>query len=276
MEKLPAIVALAIAVSGLSGCYPTFLTSRPEAKIFVTDESGAPLEGATVTLGTMEWHGVGGRNTRQDFLTDRAGKLEIDDEHEWAVQIVLPDGDMSYSWSLCFSKPGFEAIPMNRPDFDQPIKVAMYASPVNSECEWQERGQGPRVKERDARWIAVEGGPGIAIQGMSWVVDQEIRGALEARAREQGIKLHSWSEYRFQFQRFGDDTGRNRYLLIRAICRAPADVDLTKAFYAEPDDGSCYVETKYTMQVWADQPKSSFGPLKIVAPIENYSGPRSE
>jgi hypothetical protein len=39
----------------------------------VTDESGAPLEGATVTLGTMEWHGIVGLNTLEKFQTDREG-----------------------------------------------------------------------------------------------------------------------------------------------------------------------------------------------------------
>jgi hypothetical protein len=77
-----------LAGLGLSGCYPSFLTSQPEARIVVTDEAGTPLEGVTVTLGTMEWHGIVGRNTRQDFVTDHEGKVEIDDEHVWAMQIL--------------------------------------------------------------------------------------------------------------------------------------------------------------------------------------------
>jgi hypothetical protein len=42
-KLLPSMITTA-AVSCLGGCYPTFLTSRPEAQIIVTRESGAPLE----------------------------------------------------------------------------------------------------------------------------------------------------------------------------------------------------------------------------------------
>jgi hypothetical protein len=137
-RSLSVLVALAAAGTGLSACYPSFPRSRPDARIHVTDESGAPLPGATVTLGTMEWHGPAGRNTTEDFVTDREGKVAFDGEREWAMQILLPDGDVRYSWSLCLSKPRFEAIPMSSIDFDQPIEVAMYPSAVTSRCEWPE------------------------------------------------------------------------------------------------------------------------------------------
>ncbi len=272
MDKSPALFVLTIASFALSGCYPTFLTSRPEVQIVVTDEAGTPLEGAKVTLGTIERHGLGGRNTLQDFLTDREGEVEIDDEHEWHMQILLPDGDVSYSWSLCVSKPGYEAIPMIWANFDEPVKISMYPSPVNSVCEWPTSDDVPRVKEREARWIEVKGGRWPSTLGTAWILDEKIRTAMEASAREQDIKLHSWSEYRFQYQMGGDDAGRDSHILIHALCRAPTDADLTKAFYSEPDDGSCFFDTKYTRQVWADQPTPSFGPLKIVTD----SGPRSE
>lgn len=271
MHALRTVAAL-LASLGLSGCYPSFLTSQPETRIVVTDETGTPLEGATVTLGTREWHGIVGRNTRQDFVTDREGTVEIDDEHVWAMQILLPDGDRRYSWSLCVSKPGFEAIPKISLDFSEPIRFSMYPSSVNSVCEWPDGDHTPRVKEREARWTAVEGGRWQSNRGITWMLDEEIRAVMEASAREQGIRLHSWSEYRFQYQTGGDDAGRDSYILIHALCRAPANVDLTKVFYSEPDDGSCFFDTKYTRQVWTDQPKPSFAPLKIAA--EN--GRRSE
>lgn len=61
--KLLPGFATTVAVFVLSGCYPSYLTSRPKAEIIVTDESGAPLAGATVTLGTTEWHGIGGKTS---------------------------------------------------------------------------------------------------------------------------------------------------------------------------------------------------------------------
>jgi hypothetical protein len=106
---LPVIATVAALTT--SGCYPAWLTSRPKAKIFVTDESGAPLPGTTVTLGTMEWRGIVGRNTLSTFLTDKDGKVRFGRKHDWVAQVLLPDGDTHYSWSLCFSRPGFEAVP---------------------------------------------------------------------------------------------------------------------------------------------------------------------
>jgi hypothetical protein len=260
---LPGI-ATTVAVVFLGGCYPSLLTSRPNAKIIVTDESGVPLEGATVTLGTMEWHGIGGQNTLEKFLTDREGRVEFGKQHEWAVQIVMPDGGASYSWSLCFSKPGFEAVPMAFMKFDAPIKVAMYPSAQPSECQWQQREPTPHVREREARWIEVTGGEWQTNLGFPMIMDEKIRGAMEASARERGIKLRSWSEYRFQYQSRGNGL-RDTRLFIHAICRAPADFDLTRSFYSEPDDRACFFDTTYRSQSYTDQPKSAFGPLQIVA-----------
>lgn len=230
----------------------------------MADESGAPLEGATVTLGTREWHGVVGRNTLEKFLTDREGRVRFARRHDFAVQILLPDGDVSYSWSLCFSKPGFEAIPMRFMKFDEPIRVAMYPSAVLSECQWEKHEDIPRVKEREARWIEVEGGEWQTHRGFAMTMDEKIRGAMEASAREQGIKLRSWSEYRFQYQARGAHS-RDRRLFVHAICRAPADFDLSKSFYSEPDDRACFFDTIYTIQIYTDQPKSAFSALQIVA-----------
>jgi hypothetical protein len=263
--KLLAVAALMLILSALSACYPSFLTSRPEAEIIVTDESGTPLEGARVILGTMERHGPGGRVTRQDFQTNREGKAGFDQQYEWHTQILLPDGDVSYSWALCVSRPGFEAVPVLSPKFHEPIKVRMYPSAASSECEWQPYDSWPRVKEREARWFEVAGGAWQSNIGITMILDQDIRDVMEASAREQGIQLHSWSEYRFQYLTGGDELRRDSYILIRALCRAPEGLDLTRAFYSEPDGGSCFFETKYTRQVWADQPKPSFGPLRIVA-----------
>jgi hypothetical protein len=250
------------AVFTLSGCYPSFLTSRPRAEILVTDESGAPLEGATVTLATKEWHGIVGPITFQKFLTDREGRVKFRRRHTWAVQILLPDGGRSYSWSLCFSRPGFEAIPMVFMNFDEPIKVAMYPSAVSSECRWERYEDRPRVKEREARWIEVGGGEWPTNMGSTMILDEKIRGAMESSARQQGIKLRSWSEYRFQYQAQGDGL-RDSRLFVHALCRAPADFDLTQSFYSEPDDRACFFDTTYTRQTYTDQPAPAFSPLQL-------------
>jgi len=263
--KLFRVIAIALAVVGLSACLPSLLTSRPAAEIFVTDEAGAPLEGARVTLGTTEWHGVGGPLTLQDFVTDREGKVEFDSEHDWAMQILLPDGDVRYSWSLCFSRPGFEAVPMTRVDFDVPIKAAMYPSAASSECEWHDPESTPRVKEREARWIEVAGGQWQSHLGLAWIMDEEIRSAMEASARQQGVKLRSWSEYRFQYQTRGDGLSPDSHLFIHAICRAPAGLDLNAAFYAEPDDSACFFDTTYTLRAYTTQTFWGFGPLQLAA-----------
>jgi hypothetical protein len=179
------------------------------------------------------------------------------------MQVLLPDGDTRYSWSLCVSKPGFEAVPMVFMRFDEVIEVEMYRSAVASECEWQHREGGLRVKEREARWIEVEGGDWQTHRGFVMIMDENIRSAMEASAREQGIALRSWSEYRFQYQARGGI--RDTRLFVHAFCRAPADFDLEKSFYSEPDDGACYFDTTYTSQSYTDQPPSAFGPLEIVA-----------
>jgi hypothetical protein len=262
--KLLTRIVATLAIFPLAGCFPSFLTSRPEAEIIVTDESGQPLEGAKVTLGTTERHGPGGRLTQEDFLTDVKGRVEFDAKYTWKTQVMLPDGDVSYGWTLCFSKPGFEAIPMMRINFDEPIEVAMYPSAVPSECEWRQNEYVARVKEREARWIEVEGGEWQSNMGITMLMDEQIRAAMSASARAQGIKLRSWSEYRFQFQARGNGL-RNTRLFVHAICRAPADFDLTRKFYSEPDASGCFFDTTYFNQSYTDQPKSYFEPLRIVA-----------
>jgi len=259
---LPGIATVAAFI--LSGCYPSYLTSRPKAEIIVTDESGAPLAGATVTLATMEWHGIVGQNRFEKFSTDSKGRVVFDSQHDWAMQVLLPDGDVGYSWSLCFSKPGFEAIPLLFMNFDQPIKVSMYSSAVASECYWEGLSASPRVKEREARWIEVGVGEWVPNLGIAVIMDEAIRGAMEASAREQGIKLRSWSEYRFQFQELGShDQGRR--LLVHAVCRAPESFNLNESFYSEPDDSACFFDTIYTTPTYTNQPPAAFGPLKITS-----------
>ena len=96
------------------------------------------------------------------------------------------------------------------------------------------------------------------------MMDESIRAAMEASAREQGIKLRSWSEYRFQYQARGNGL-RDTRVFVHAICRAPADFDLTQAFYSVPDENACFFDTTYVDQSYTDQSKSGFTPLQIVA-----------
>jgi hypothetical protein len=257
-------ICIMVAAWMLSGCYPALLTSRPRTGIIVTDESGAPLESATVTLGTMKRHGIVGRYELERFLTNRDGRVQLRKRFDWKVQVMLPDAGVSYSWALCVSKPGFEAVPMVFVDFDEPIKVSMYASAVRSECQWHPYENTPRVPEREARWIEVEGGEWLTHGGFAMILDEKIRAAMETSARQQGIVLRPWSEYRFQYQARGTDA-RDRRLFVHAICRAPADFDLTRSFFSEPDDTACFFDTTYTNQIYSDQPPSAFTPLRLVA-----------
>lgn len=261
--RLHTVVAAAGVAAGLSACFPSLPISRPRATIVVTDESGFPLEGATVTLGTIEWHGPAGELTTQDFTTDGAGRVELDAERVWRTQILLPDGDVRFSWAMCISKLGFESVPLSGIDFDEPVKIAMYPSAVHSVCEWPHGDYRPRVPEREARWIEVDGGQWQTHLGFPATMDETIRAAMEASAREQGIELRSWSEYRFQYQARGDGL-RDTRLFVQGLCRAPADFDLTKSFYSEPNDGACFWATTYTSQSYADQPRSAFGPLQVI------------
>ena len=140
----------------------------------------------------------------------------------------------------------------------------MYPSAVPSECQWPPDAGRPHVKEREARWIEVAGGEWRTHPGFAMILDERIRTAMEASARQQGIALRSWSEYRFQYQARGNGI-RDARLFVHAICRAPADFDLSEAFYSEPDDSACFFDTTYTNQSYTDQPVSAFSPLKIVA-----------
>ena len=243
ISKPGNIVALMLTVFALSACYPSILVSQPEMEIIVTDESGVPLQGVTITLGTVEWHGTVAGQTLQTFSTDGEGKVEIEKKHVLAFQSMGTDGGKWYSWSLCVAKPGFEAIPARRLEFDHPMHIAMYASGAKSGCTWFEGGFGPRVKEREARWIEVEGGKWQSNLGVTLLMDELIRPAAEAAARAQGRKLRSWSEYRFQHQPRG--TGIDPHLYVRAFCEAPEEFDLRKDFHMRTDGGTCFFETTF-------------------------------
>ena len=246
-----------VAGCGLAGCFPTLLTSQPKARITVVNESGAPLPGATVTLTTVKSIGLGGTSTRQDFLTDSEGKVFIKKKHAWAMQVYLPDATTSYGWTMCVSKAGYEATPLIWPKVAEPMRISMYASPVQSECLWDDNGRLPRVVRREGRWIEVEGGTWLSNQGITDRMDDGIRAAAEASAGERGLQLHSWSEYRFQFQTRGTQPGVDYLLYVHAFCEAPADFELTKSFYTRADAGTCFFDTTY------DTYQLAFGPFKM-------------
>ena len=58
---MSCIASIIVAGVGLAGCIPRLLTAQPKAQILVTDTAGTPMEAATVTLGTVEMHGIVGR-----------------------------------------------------------------------------------------------------------------------------------------------------------------------------------------------------------------------
>jgi hypothetical protein len=216
------IAAIVLAAFGLSGCYPTWLTSRPKARIVVTDAVGAPLQGATVTLGTVEMHGIVGRQTRQDFLTDKSGRVQIKKKHRWAVQILLPDGDVGYSWSLCVARPGFLAVAFIAPEFEEPIHIPLAPSAVKSECHWPKEQMSPQVIEwKPGRWIEVEGGVWTPDNATMTAIAASIQGIAESSAQGIRRELRPWSEYLFQYQ--GRMTGSTPWVYIKALCQTPPE-----------------------------------------------------
>jgi hypothetical protein len=237
-------IAMAIAAFGLAGCIPTLLTAQPKAQIVVTENSGAPLQGATVTLGTVEVHGRVGNLTRQEFLTDKYGKVAIKRKRDLTVLALFPDGGRGYWWSLCVAKPGFQAVAIATPKFEQPVQVALTASPIKSECSWSRDRMWPQVVEWTARqWIEVEGGLWTPNDATMVSISDAMQAVAESSAQGYRRELHPWSEYLFQYQ--GRMTGTTPYVYIKALCRTPADVDLRKTFYESTDDGSCFFGMTY-------------------------------
>lgn len=113
-----------------------------------------PLGDANVVLVTHERHGATETPRRQDYLTDQDGKVAIDRQRTWHVQILLPDGDWGYSWSLCVSKAGHRAEVIQQPDFEQAVHISLPASDVTSVCSLTQP-HGP-LEVVDSEMIAVE------------------------------------------------------------------------------------------------------------------------
>jgi hypothetical protein len=242
--KASCVAASVVAGVGLTGCVPTLLTAQPKAQIVVTDASGAPVRAATVTLGTVEMHGIVGRLTRQEFLTDQDGRVAIERKRKWAVQVLLPDGGVGFSSTLCVARPGFQAVAITKPEFGDPIRVSLVTSSVKSECHWSEHQMLPRVAEWKAgQWNEVEGGPWTPDNGTMIAITSAIQAVAESTAQGYRRELRPWSEYQFQYQ--GRLTGTTPYVHIKALCEPPSTVDPRIAFDSRMDGSACFFEMTY-------------------------------
>ncbi len=242
--KASCIAASVVAGLGLAGCVPTLLTAQPKAEIVVTDTSGAPMRAATVTLGTVEMHGIVGRLTRHEFLTDHHGKVAIKRKLKWAVQVLLPDGGVGYWSTLCVARPGFRAVAIVKPEFGEPIRVSLVPSSIKSECHWSEHQMLPQVAEWKAgQWNEVEGGPWTPDNGTMIAIAGAIQGVAESTAQGYRRELRPWSEYQFQYQ--GRLTGTTPYVYIKALCEPPSTVDPRKAFDNRTGGSSCFFQMTY-------------------------------
>ena len=239
---MPTIVAVFI----LSGCYPSLLTSQPEAEIIVTDESGAPLVGATVALGTMEWRGIGGRNTLEKCRTDHKGRVEFGKQHDWAVQSVVLDWRCLVLVVAVLLKAGFEAIPMVFMKFDQPIKVTMYPK----------RGAFgmPVAAIRDQRpaWRSVKhaGSKSKAASGRQTAASHDhgrkYRRAMEASTRPQGQAPFL---VRIPLSLPGARQWPPGHTIVRPHDMPCASGNqLSSRSIRKPDDPVCFFDTAYTSQ----------------------------
>jgi hypothetical protein len=238
------IASIIVAGVGLAGCIPRLLTAQPKAQIVVTDTGGTPVEAATVTLGTVEMHGIVGRLTRQEFLTDQHGKVAIKRKLKWAVQVLLPDGDVGFWSTLCVARPGFKAVAIIKPEFESPIHVSLAASTVKSECHWSRWQMLPQVAEwNSGQWNEVEGGPWTPDNGTMIAITGAIQGVAESSAQGYRQELRPWSEYQFQYQ--GRMTGTTPYVYIKALCEPPSTADPRKTFDDRTDGSSCFFEMTY-------------------------------
>ena len=201
-----------------------------------------PLQGADVVLGT--YSGFPSHVELKTFVTGQDGRVVLKRIRKWELQIFLPDAVTGFGWSLCVSRPGYQAVAIPRPEFGNPVHVAMPASVVTSECRWS-RGSAVEVIDWKAgKWIEVEGGTWKA-DGASKAVGDDIQAEAETHAHSLGRELRPWSEYLFQYQ--GRTTGSTPYLYIKALCQTPADFNLQKTFYEGTDGDACSFEVTYDM-----------------------------
>lgn len=127
------VIAVIVAALGLSGCWPALKVVQPRAEIEVTDASGEPLEGASVTFVRANvfpnWHLVLG-----ELVTDAGGTVKLPLRLKWHMQIMLPDAVASYSWAYCVEKDGYGALVAPLERWQRPTAAVLNRSAPGSMC----------------------------------------------------------------------------------------------------------------------------------------------
>ncbi|WP_020412208.1 hypothetical protein [Microbulbifer variabilis] len=102
IKKLIIVVAMFL----LSGCYPINKTLQPASMITVQNESGEPLQDATVTL-VSNAYPYGFEKTRMSIDTNYKGEAVFPKIKEWRVEALMIHGAEVYFWNWCVYKEGY-------------------------------------------------------------------------------------------------------------------------------------------------------------------------
>ncbi|MFL0810051.1 MAG: carboxypeptidase-like regulatory domain-containing protein [Agarilytica sp.] len=115
------IIAVLLICVLLSGCYPVYKTLQPKSNILVVDESGAPLQGATVVL-VSNAYPYGNEKTRMEVVTNYKGEARFPSSKEWRMEVMIMHGMEVYYWNWCVTKEGYTTYVThdgNSKDFDR-------------------------------------------------------------------------------------------------------------------------------------------------------------
>lgn len=127
-----ALPILAIAVV-LSGCWPELKVAEPRAHIAITDESGAPIDGARVMVITQQY--FLGPTHVHEFLTDSKGVVDLRPQRQWVIEGALPDASVWFDWTFCVEKAGYRAVQAPLEHSRKATAIVLEPSVRKSTCE---------------------------------------------------------------------------------------------------------------------------------------------
>jgi hypothetical protein len=135
--QVKELLFAAMAILGLSGCYPALRMEQPKIALRVHDESGRPIKDATFTLATYRYPFPNPRTTKLvTQYTDADGVVSLSEKRKLQWEILLPDGSAWFGWGFCLEKPGYRAVASADAAFDGPMEVVLKESPGPSRCKW--------------------------------------------------------------------------------------------------------------------------------------------
>lgn len=125
----------------LAGCIPLLTVTQPAVEIVVTDESGAPIEGALVNFAS-QLYGPDGKSKFVRVKSDQSGTIRLARESYVQIALLAVDGVAIYGFSYCIEKPGFQpAIKNHLPNKHfkaSPITEYLTRSDAKELCVWNE------------------------------------------------------------------------------------------------------------------------------------------